>query len=136
MRVGIVAESFLPNVNGVTNSVLRVLEHLKREGHEAMVVAPGARDFQDEIPDYLGFEIVRVPTVMVPLVDSLPIGVPTTTVAAALAGFKPDIIHLASPFVLEIGHAAGLFASDGEIDATWRPTDLYDEWTTWSPARR
>ena len=39
-------------------------------------------------------------------------------------------------FVLEIGHAAGLFASDGEIDATWRPTDLYDEWTTWSPARR
>ena len=65
MRVGIVAESFLPNVNGVTNSVLRVLEHLKREGHEAMVVAPGARDFQDEIPDYLGFEIVRVPTVMV-----------------------------------------------------------------------
>ena len=100
MRVGIVAESFLPNVNGVTNSVLRVLEHLKREGHEAMVVAPGARDFQDEIPDYLGFEIVRVPTVMVPLVDSLPIGVPTTTVAAALSEFKPDIIHLASPFVL------------------------------------
>lgn len=108
MRVGIVAESFLPNVNGVTNSVLRVLEHLKREGHEAMVVAPGARDFQDEIPDYLGFEIVRVPTVMVPLVDSLPIGVPTTTVAAALSQFKPDIIHLASPFVLG---GAGAFAA-------------------------
>lgn len=108
MRVGIVAESFLPNVNGVTNSVLRVLEHLKREGHEAMVVAPGARDFQDEIPDYLGFEIVRVPTVMVPLVDSLPIGVPTTTVAAALAEFNPDIIHLASPFVLG---GAGAFAA-------------------------
>ena len=108
MRVGIVAESFLPNVNGVTNSVLRVLEHLKREGHEAMVVAPGARDFQDEIPDYLGFNIVRVPTVMVPLVDSLPIGVPTTTVAAALSEFKPDIIHLASPFVLG---GAGVFAA-------------------------
>jgi len=108
MRVGIVAESFLPNVNGVTNSVLRVLEHLKREGHEAMVVAPGARDFQDEIPDYLGFPIVRVPTVMIPLVDSLPIGVPTTTVATALADFNPDIIHLASPFVLG---GAGAFAA-------------------------
>ncbi|WP_095659171.1 glycosyltransferase family 4 protein [Corynebacterium glaucum] len=108
MRVGIVAESFLPNINGVTNSVLRVLEHLKREGHEAIVVAPGARDFQEEVPDYLGFEIVRVPTVMIPLIDSLPIGVPTTTVAAALADFKPDVIHLASPFVLG---GAGAFAA-------------------------
>lgn len=108
MRVGIVAESFLPNINGVTNSVLRVLEHLEREGHEAIVVAPGARDFQVEVPDYLGFEIVRVPTVRIPLVDSLPVGVPTTNVAAALSGFKPDVIHLASPFVLG---GAGAFAA-------------------------
>ena len=107
MRVGIVAESFLPNVNGVTNSVLRVLEHLKREGHDAIVIAPGAREFQDEVPDYLGFEIVRVPTVMVPLIDSLPIGVPTTTVTAALSQFMPFMIHLASPFVV---FGAGAFA--------------------------
>lgn len=108
MRVGIVAESFLPNINGVTNSVLRVLEHLDREGHEAIVVAPGARDFQEEVPDYLGFEIVRVPTVRIPLVDSLPVGVPTTNVTAALADFKPDVVHLASPFVLG---GAGAFAA-------------------------
>ena len=108
MRVGIVAESFLPNINGVTNSVLRVLEYLKAEGHEALVVAPGARDFQEEVADYLGFPIVRVPTMRVPLVDSLPIGVPTTTVTAALAEFEPDIIHLASPFVLG---GAGVFSA-------------------------
>lgn len=108
MRVAIVAESFLPNVNGVTNSVLRVLEHLHREGHEAMVVAPGARDFQEEIHEYLGFEIVRVPTVRMPLIDSLPIGVPNATVTEALRGFNPDIIHLASPFVLG---AAGAYAA-------------------------
>lgn len=108
MRVAIVAESFLPNVNGVTNSVLRVLEHLKAQGHEALVIAPGAREGQEEIPDYLGFSIVRVPTVRVPLVDSLPVGVPTRAVDEALREFKPDIIHLASPFVLG---AAGAFSA-------------------------
>jgi len=108
MRVAIVAESFLPNVNGVTNSVLRVLEHLHETGQEAIVIAPGAREGQEEIPDYLGFPIYRVPTVRVPLVDSLPVGVPTTAVDEALRDFKPDIIHLASPFVLG---AAGAFSA-------------------------
>lgn len=108
MRVAIVAESFLPNVNGVTNSVLRILEHLQREGHEAMVIAPGARDFEEEIPTYLGFEIVRVPTIKVPLINSLPVGVPTASVTLALRSFQPDIIHLASPFVLG---GAGAFAA-------------------------
>ncbi|APT83972.1 glycosyltransferase family 4 protein [Corynebacterium aquilae] len=100
MRVVVVAESFLPNINGVTNSVLRVLEHLKANGHEALVIAPGARDFEEEVPDYLGFDIVRVPTIMVPLINSLPVGVPTMAVTQAMKTFKPDVVHLASPFVL------------------------------------
>ena len=108
MRIAIVAESFLPTVNGVTHSVLRVLEHFHAAGHEAIVIAPGARAGQEEIGDYLGFSIVRVPTVKVPGVDSLPVGVPTTVVNDTLREFQPDIVHLASPFVLG---AAGAFAA-------------------------
>ena len=108
MRVAIVAESFLPNINGVTNSVLRVLEYLHDNGHEALVIAPGARDFEEEVAEYLGFEIVRVPTIMVPLINSLPIGVPMPAVTQAIRNFRPDIVHLASPFVLG---GSGAFAA-------------------------
>lgn len=95
MRVAIVTESFLPQVNGVTNSVLRVLEHLRRQGFPALVVAPGNGPDQHE-----GTPVVRVPAVDLPVVSSLPIGVPTRKVLAALADFGPDVVHLASPFVL------------------------------------
>lgn len=119
MRVAIVAESFLPNVNGVVNSVLRVLEYLRREGHEAVVIAPGARDRQEEIFTYEGFRIVRVPTVEVPGINSLPIGVPLPTVLTELSRFRPDVVHLASPFVLG---AAGAFAAKTLNVPAWRST--------------
>ncbi|WKD60274.1 GDP-mannose-dependent alpha-mannosyltransferase [Corynebacterium ciconiae DSM 44920] len=99
MRIGIVAESFLPNVNGVSNSILRILEHIEGT-HEAIVIAPGAREFQEEIASYAGAQIVRVPTIRMPLINSLPIGVPVPAVTHALRSFAPDVIHLASPFVL------------------------------------
>ena len=92
MRVAIVTESFLPQVNGVTNSVLRVLENLPGP---ALVIAPGAGD-----DSYEGIPVVRVPAVDLPRVSSLPVGVPTRKVLSALAAFRPDVVHLASPFVL------------------------------------
>ena len=41
MRVAIVTESFLPQVNGVTNTVRHVVDRLIQTGHEPLVVAPG-----------------------------------------------------------------------------------------------
>jgi phosphatidylinositol alpha 1,6-mannosyltransferase len=103
MRVAIVTEAFLPVVNGVSNSVCRVLEHLRQAGHEAMVIAPG------EGPDsYQGAPVVRVPALDLPVVDSLPVGVPTRKVLTALQEFNPDVVHLASPVIVG---ARGLWAA-------------------------
>ena len=104
MRVAIVAESFLPNVNGVTNSVLRVLEHLRCTGHEALVIAPDTprgEPAADKI--YEGVRVHRVPSRMFPKITSLPLGVPRPRMVSVLRGFDPDVVHLASPALLGWG---------------------------------
>jgi phosphatidylinositol alpha 1,6-mannosyltransferase len=109
VRVAIVAESFLPNVNGVTNSVIRVIEHLRRTGNEVLVIAPDTPRGQppaDRVYD--GVRVHRVPSRMFPKVTSLPLGVPRPRLVAVLRGFAPDVVHLASPALLGYGglHAA------------------------------
>ena len=109
MRVAIVAESFLPNVNGVSNSVLRVLEHLHRTGHEALVIAPdNPRREQPAERVYNGTRVHRVPSRMFPAVTSLPLGVPRPELVRVLRGFDPHVVHLASPALLGYG---GLLAA-------------------------
>ncbi|MCW0215700.1 MAG: glycosyltransferase family 1 protein [Pseudonocardia sp.] len=96
MRVAIVSECFLPVVNGVTNSVLRVCEHLRAAGHEVLVIAPGT----DGAGEHEGIRVVRVPALELPVVSSMPVGVPSRRILRALRGFAPDVVHLAAPFVV------------------------------------
>jgi phosphatidylinositol alpha 1,6-mannosyltransferase len=104
VRVAIVAESFLPNVNGVSNSVLRVLEHLRRTGHEALVIAPDnprGEPRAERIHD--GIRVHRVPSRMFPKVTTLPLGLPMPRLVNVLRGFDPHVVHLASPALLGYG---------------------------------
>ena len=101
MRVLVVTESFLPSVNGVTGSVLRVLEHLRRQDHTALVVAPEGGPEEHE-----GTRVVRVPSVSLPGVSALPVGLPTRRLQERTARFQPDVVHLASPLMLGAGGLA------------------------------
>jgi phosphatidylinositol alpha 1,6-mannosyltransferase len=104
VRVAIVAESFLPQVNGVSNSVIRVLEHLRRTGHEALVIAPdNPRGEPRAERIYDGIRVHRVPSRMFPKVTTLPLGVPTPRMVSVLRGFDPHVVHLASPALLGYG---------------------------------
>lgn len=40
LRIMIVTENFLPKVDGVTMTLAKLLDHLKKEGHECMVLGP------------------------------------------------------------------------------------------------
>ena len=92
MRVAIVTESFPPVFNGVANSVVRVLETLKAEGHEAIVIAPTTPGKY-----FNGFRTHRVPSVSF---FQFQLGLPNPFVAKILEDFKPDVVHAASPVLL------------------------------------
>ncbi|WNV75911.1 glycosyltransferase family 1 protein [Geodermatophilus sp. DSM 44513] len=92
MRVVVVTESFLPQVNGVTNSVLRVCEQLQGRGAEVLVVAPGQGP-----TEYAGARVARTPSVRLPGYAGFRVGRPWPGMTTTLRDFRPDVVHLASP---------------------------------------
>ncbi len=95
MRVLVVAESFLPQVNGVTNSVRRVLEHLAAQGHEARLVAPTGP------AEYAGFPVWLARGAALPFYRDFRIGLETRSrLRAVMLSFRPDVVHVASPATL------------------------------------
>jgi phosphatidylinositol alpha 1,6-mannosyltransferase len=122
MRIVIVAESFLPQTNGVVHSVLRVLDHLASRGDEVVVVAP---DAATPVPSVVaGARVVTVPAWSFP-------GYPDVRVAtgrvspltAILREVDPDVVHLASPFALGWRAALAATALDLPVVAVYQ-TDV------------
>ena len=90
-----VAESFLPQVNGVTNSVRRVLEHLSAHGHEARLVAPTGP------AEYAGFPVWLARGTALPFYRDFRIGLETRArLRSVMLSFRPDVVHIASPATL------------------------------------
>lgn len=87
-------------MNGVTHSILRVLEHLQERGDDVLVIAPSTTD-TDVLDVVHGAVVHRLPSV--PLAGYANVRVAlggVNRVKRILAGYAPDVIHLASPFVL------------------------------------
>lgn len=93
MRVAIVSESFLPTVNGVTNSVRKVLDYLAANGQQAIVIVPTA----GAPKQYAGFPVHEVPAFAY---RQFPVALPSPQVHKLIADFRPDVVHAASPFLL------------------------------------
>ncbi|MDN4481386.1 glycosyltransferase family 4 protein [Demequina muriae] len=100
MKVALVAESFLPHANGVTHSLLRVIEHLTARGDEALVIAPEAKGSAGPIR-YGSATVKRLPSMGWPGYDDVRVSLSgSARIGRMLDDFEPDVVHLASPFML------------------------------------
>ncbi len=95
VRIVMVAESFLPQINGVANTVRHVADRLLAHGHQLLIIAAGPG------PDsYQGVRVIRARSFGIPGYKEFPVGLPDPAIERAMAEFKPDLVHLASPFIL------------------------------------
>jgi glycosyltransferase involved in cell wall biosynthesis len=93
MRIAIIAEVFLPKIDGVVNRTLNLIRHLIRSGDELMVVCPQAPGCNDG-----PVQVVDVPSFSFPLYPEYRIGLPDRRLAQAVKQFAPDVIHYLNPF--------------------------------------
>ncbi|HEY9366199.1 MAG TPA: glycosyltransferase [Agromyces sp.] len=98
MKVVLLAESFLPHMNGVTHSLLQALRHLERRGHEALVIAPRSGPIDHTL---YGARAVLLPSVPLPSYPDVRVTLAGAhRLAEVMRAHRADIVHLASPFVL------------------------------------
>lgn len=95
MRIALICETFLPDVNGVTTTLCRLLEYLQYHGHDVLLFAPhGAPS------SYAGAEIVPLNGMPLPLYPEVKLTPPQPGLTARLQRFQPDLVHLVGPVVL------------------------------------
>jgi phosphatidylinositol alpha 1,6-mannosyltransferase len=95
--IGIVAESFWPRINGVSNSVLRSAKYLKSKGHDVTIIAAG----QNQTEEPLDVEVIRINSITVPSIHDYDLAITTKRQLEKIFTKKGfDILHIASPFVL------------------------------------
>nr|WP_198426182.1 GDSL-type esterase/lipase family protein [Microbacterium ureisolvens] len=85
-------------MNGVTGSVLHVLRHLAVEGHETLVIAPRAGEITTDLHGARTELLRSAPLPSYPEVRV--VFARAARLTAILREFRPDVVHLASPFVL------------------------------------
>lgn len=102
-RVALFAEAFLPKVDGVTRTALLTIKYLQQTGREVIVFAPAPA-----LPQIGNTQVVGVPSLWLPFYSETRVAPPWPFLLPRLRRFKPDVIHLFSPFSLGLmGMLAG-----------------------------
>jgi hypothetical protein len=105
MRIALLTETFLPKIDGITNTLCHLLDYLASHGHESLLLAPeGGPDW------YARTRVVGVRALPFPFYPEFRLAPPNGSVHAQLSAYRPDVVHVVNPLALG---AAGIRQSRG-----------------------
>ncbi len=92
MKIAVIAEVYIPKVDGVVRRTMNLISHLQQFGDEIRVYCPEAdapRKSPVQVIEFQGFPCPSYPEYM--------IGRPDERLVEDLKAFRPDIIHVLNP---------------------------------------
>jgi glycosyltransferase involved in cell wall biosynthesis len=93
MRIAVIAEVYLPKVDGVVNRTMHLIRQLLQHEDDVIVVCPQAKGCTDSpVP------VLQLPSFAFPLYPEYRIAQPERYVVRALQEFRPDVLHFVNPF--------------------------------------
>lgn len=126
MKIGIFTDSYRPYTSGVVNSIELFTRDLVSLGHEVKIFAPNYRHCEDD------GRVFRFASVPAPTNTSFSLAIPFSfRLKPALASFRPDIIHVHSPFLL--GRLGAKYARALGIPLVFTFHTLYDLYVHYVP---
>lgn len=101
MKIALFSDTFAPQINGVANTVKNSARVLGEMGHEVRVYTLSKKKAGELTEESLGaFTVVTLPSSAIPAYPGERLYLPIGFALKNLYNFKPDIIHLHTPFAV------------------------------------
>lgn len=92
LRVALVTDTYLPEINGVTTVLHTIRDGLRERGHRVLVIAPR---YPDSGPDER--DVIRRPSMSAPFYSAIRLSLSVGPyLPRALERFRPQVLHVAT----------------------------------------
>ncbi|MGJ3241068.1 MAG: glycosyltransferase family 4 protein [Anaerolineae bacterium] len=102
MKVALFTETFLPKMDGIVRVVCLLVDHLRAQGIEVLIISPNLAQNEEPLTEYNGCRVVTLEGVSLPWYPEAKFTGPSLTVYRELQAFQPDIAHFFHPVTVGI----------------------------------
>ncbi len=129
LRIGLFSESFEPVQNGVSTSILTLVDELRRQGHRVYVFAPAHQEQQE-----IQTNVLRFPSFVSAFNKEYPLAYPFLPRLALTTRFQKlrlDVVHTHTPFILGLTGAKLALRRSVPLISTFHT--LYSQYSHYLP---